>query len=79
MPVDGAKCKMLVEGVLKEAFAAGGEKKAYNKARVAGWSAEVLSGVCDKMSAMEEADFKFIGACPDAGALRLSRERPNSH
>jgi hypothetical protein len=62
MPVDGAKCKMLVEGVLKDAFAEGGEKKAYNKAKVAGWSNEILSGVCDKMSAMEESDFKFIGA-----------------
>ena len=62
MPVDGAKCQMLVEGVLKEWFAEGGEKKAYNKARVGDWARAILANVCEKMSAMEEEDFKFIGA-----------------
>lgn len=62
MPVDGAKCQMLVEGVLKEWSVEGGDKKVYNKARVGDWARAILANVCEKMSAMEQEDFKFIGA-----------------
>jgi hypothetical protein len=57
MGVDGAKCKMLVERVLKETFP---KAMAYNKQKVAEWAQTVLSGACEKLKAMEESDIKFI-------------------
>lgn len=59
MGVDAAKAKMLVEGVVKEKFAA---TTAYEPKKVAEWAQQILTRACEKLSAMEEPDVKFIRA-----------------